>query len=923
MKKVELNPGLSSLIKPHGIELRSGGGIILPSGASISSPILSSSSTVSTITGGRDYGAELHARLGEKGKAEFKDSLQVLQLDEFYNEVLKDPVKHLRNFSWYLLDCVDYWDKYAREKLGWDLQDKVSVMGEEVRPYAFIRKPWLPEGIIDKECVQGQLPFWNEFLKRVRIISRKRHPNKQIIVHGPNATGKSRVFETLFQALEEYSKTPEGANYTYFWVFGDSNNFGFGQNKDDGEKVIKPEDIVASIPAGKNAHPIFLYPLEVRVELKKQIDQLKKQGKVPHDFNTDYILLNEMNSLSERLFEALKNGVYEGDTKKVYNHIHCLRWFYSAKNRRGLVLQQPYITDKAELVVITPNRDWTELPSKIRNAIATAGIHELEGDIPSVNHGLYLEDDVFKDGRPQTHLDKLRFVEKGRMTIRSNSFRDATRGVDEQFDILSVGTTNDDTLMAVQNYEEWDSLKSRFFLIPMGFERCYKNIAEVFRPNLEQFIPQLGPRHAHESALQDFALLVTMTYLFPPQNYNYYNSLKDIPSNIKEEFVHLITKKMEILHKALIYQGEDPNSYEVDPKIIESSGFKRKHKDWFERYKKFIKDEFNLGVGRHRFFFYEGSIGLPCRVAESIFEAALDFRRDECFTSIDLFEYLEDEIKHGFEYEKKRAELFSRAGKRIKELQEGKDTSISKEYIPVVPDKLPSVGNLLEQVVGHRKRKTRFDLYRALGCIRSEEEQLQNVRKYAAHAMAYTDKEEVERIYQITPGESTPSEEFMRDLERIFNTGLKDDDKEKRDKFRAELTRKITSWARENNKIGSKIFEDLGECNFILELLDELNKNDIISNQVWAYEFYIDLKNYFLVRDEKSYEEFAATYKPFKLGEAEGRRERFEKAIAALCSEEMGYCVKCFPRYINFAFKNYDFPYVEKEKKDSHIGSTI
>lgn len=872
-------------------------------------PEVSVSTPASTVVdSGRNYGAELHARLGELGKKEFKDLKQVLQLPEFFNETWNDPVKYLRNVAWYVLDCIEYWDKYAREELGWDIPEKKIILGEEVKSHAILQKPWIKDGVvIDKECVYGQLIFLNQFLEKVKILARKKNPNRQIIVHGPFATGKSRFFEILFEGLEEYSKKSEGAIYTYNWVFDQMQNFGFQKDNTSMQGgIITPENVVAVIRAGKNANPIFLYPRDVRIELKEHIDKLKEEGKVPYDFNTDYIVMNDMNSLSEALYESLKNMVYDGDINKVLNHIHCVRWNYSAKRRQGLVLQQPYVTDKAELIMITPDRDWSEIPSKIRNAIATAGIHELVGDFADVNHGIYLEDDVFKDDNLRAHLDKLRFTEKGKMTIKENPLRGGVKAVDEQFDVLVVGTTNDDTLVRAQGYEEWDALESRFFLIRMGFERLYRDIAEVFRPIQDQFIPRACNRHANKNALEDFGLLVTMTYLFPPQNSHYYGSLQDIPDAQKEKFAKLVMEKLSnkdskgnkdnILHKALLYQGEDPNSYEVDPAVIP---YTREEVDILKRYLKHIKNEFNLG--RHRLILYEGSRGLQSRIADAIFESAMNRKVDECFSSIELFDQLKDELKQGFKYERK--ELPSHAAKRIKDFEEG---------IINVPKVLPSLQMLLDQVIKYRERKIRHDVYRALGCISTEEEQLDKIRKYIAHALAYVDKDEegVDSKYRTHSNQSKPDKDFMKEMENIFiGKERASSGKEAVDGYRKEITRLITSWARENSKRGEQIFQDLRDCHIVQMFIDELNNHDIKANQQWADDFFVDLKSYQLIKDKRSYEDFTKTYTPFTLRE-EGRQERFEKAHHNLLG--MGYCVKCIPKHVNFAFKDYNFPYIDK-----------
>ena len=215
------------------------------------------------------YAAELLARIAHRGKEKYQHSKQFLTYAEFLNEVEQNPIKYFRPVARYVLDAMEYWDKVCGVKP----TDKIKVMGKEVHPFAFARKPWEPKELLDKECVEGQLIFWNDLYDKLQLIARRKHPNRVIIVHGPNATGKSRVFETLFQALEEYSKTEEGALYTYEWVFGGTPGGEMGFSAPSKKKCdpISRDRVDVSIPAGKNANPIFILPKQDSVDLLNKL----------------------------------------------------------------------------------------------------------------------------------------------------------------------------------------------------------------------------------------------------------------------------------------------------------------------------------------------------------------------------------------------------------------------------------------------------------------------------------------------------------------------------------------------------------------------------------------------------------------------------------------------------------------------------
>ncbi len=876
-------------------EVRTASGIILlpQTPSNVGTTQTSISTTTADSKGSSSaFSASFLAR-AEANKAKFMAEKPWMQfLDEFIPAVEQNPKKYLRQVARYFLDAVEYWDKAS----GVEPDKKIKVMGRWVHPYAFVKKPWEPQELIDKELVQDQLIFWNDLIDKIKVISRKKHPNKLIVVHGPNATGKSLAFDTMFGMLEAYSKTDEGALYTYEWVFGNMpGSMGFHSNIKDVKRgeTIDRNDVVESIPAGKNANPIFLLDKSERVELLKK---LQAEGKIPEDLNTDYLLSSELNDLSRRVYESLLN-LYDGDIKSVLNHVHVTRWTYSAQGRKGLVLIPPNVTPNTRLVEITPEINWDELPRPIVNAFRNAGIHMIEGDEAEANHGVIVYDDFLKDAIQGEHvgsmddfLHLLRFAEKGKTTISTTTTRGrGAHAVDESFDVLMFATTNDDTLMKLdESYAEWPSLNDRLLKESMWMARAYRPVTEIFRPQLLQLVPPKGQRHISPDALEAFGLWVTMTYLFPAQNQNYYNSLRHINDDIKPRLTGLLSSgKLSILDKALLYQHEDINSYRLS---TDGKRYSQEDQQMLDSVVNDIANEYNLGVGRHKFFFYEGSVGFDVRQAEPILQRAIMARPNECFSIIEMFDVLEGEIKHGFEFEKKRDTVIKNVGKKLTELRkEYKDSSTANASLNlmVLPEKIPSTQNLLDQVKEYEQRKIKFDVYEALECMKSKGEQLKDLKKYVEHVIAYRARRPVRAQWRVGEHNTQPDEKFMSNMEKILAPGLQSSSISD---FRKKIGEGIGGWSIDNTD--KDPLEYLEQIDATKDFIKKMIDHDITSNEQ---------KINFFLQDLRTYYERGKDMKTHNLAKLEPERfQTLYKAIEKL--KEKGYCDKCITKHVFFAF---------------------
>ena len=878
-------------------------GLILPGNVTPlpTSPAVDDRSTIQAVPASTSLAKFLLSDVGETGKQKFKRSKQVLTYPQYLNEVGKNPKIHLRNTAQYMLDCIKYWDKVAKENglyekagLKLDQDGKIDVLGYKVKPYGILLKPWAPEELIDKEELRGQNLVFNDFVQRLEILARMRHPNKMILFHGPNAVGKTRLFESVFEGMEAYSYTDEGVLYTYNWIPGGI-TAGSGEAFDHLFPTYKGDDAVSyegylndlyqssvKIPAGKNADPIFLLDQDKRVAL---IKHLKETGEISDDFNSDYIIGGKTNDLSARICNSFSK-YYRGDTNRILRHIQVERWFYSSQSRRGLAIIQPENTSLGKVEEVAPEIDWNALPPEMKEVFRSAGVYEFKGDLPNCNRGIVVFDDMFKDGQMNQHLHLLRTAEKAKTTLESRS----DFSVDEDLETVIVGTTNDKTLMAVEGeYHEWDSLRGRLLIVAMPFERRYGQVKGIFQPTLDQMIPKRGERHVAPHTLDLFAMWLTMTYLFKPkQDSKYYKKIDDISVNIRDQFASLASK-LTLLEKALLYNAEDPNSY----KIGSAKVYTPEQVEILRENLRFIVDEHNLGVGRHKYLLYEGGTGEEARHADAVFQAAILERPKECFTPLEVIEALKVEVMHGFKFEDQREHLIGLARQQIEQVKKfARDHGYSDDDLRMTTTKLPefeSAGSILASVQEHLKRQIKMEVLQAIGSIKPQEENLHTVSKYVEHARAFSRQKNVAPDWRDPQGNEQPNIGLLEDLENVFQ--FNDKSTEGRGRFRKSIGQKLGTWITETRNVGKNPHEPVNLKEIYPELLEALEAHNITKNSEMLNWFQMNRDKYFdLGGDLTQHPSYGLDPKPF---------DAVTRGMKGL--KQMGYCDKCIPKVIDFA----------------------
>src|SRR5437868_6577859 len=139
-----------------------------------------------------------------------------------------------------------------------------------------------------------------------------------ILLHGPVGSSKSTIARLLKQGLQEYSRTPEGALYTYEWVLPEELRHVAG-----GAEIF---------PSPMHEDPLRIIPGDWRERAFKDLGL----GTAEYQIHLE----GDLNPACRMIFRELM-AHYKGDWAKVVTHVRCKRIVLSEKDRIGIGTFQP------------------------------------------------------------------------------------------------------------------------------------------------------------------------------------------------------------------------------------------------------------------------------------------------------------------------------------------------------------------------------------------------------------------------------------------------------------------------------------------------------------------------------------------------------------------------------------------------------
>jgi serine protein kinase len=311
-------------------------------------------------------------------------------------------------------------------------------------------------------------------------------PEKRIILlHGPVGSSKSTIVRLLKKGLEHYSRSPDGALYTYDWV--------------NLEAIGMSGVEAARYPSPMNEEPLRLIPMEWR---PKAIEDLGLGNE-----RFDVSVTGELNPACRYIFSKLLDK-YEGDWSKVVGeHIRVRRLLLSEQNRVGIGTFQP----KDE-----KNQDSTELTGDINyRKIAIYGsdsdprAFNFDGEFNIANRGLLEFIEVLKLDVAFLY-DLLGATQEHK--IKPKKF--AQTDIDE----VIIGHTNEAEYKKLLNNEFMEALRDRTIKIDIPYITKVSQEIRIYEKDFNA--EKIAGRHIAPHTLEVAAMWAVLTRLEDPKKHN-------------------------------------------------------------------------------------------------------------------------------------------------------------------------------------------------------------------------------------------------------------------------------------------------------------------------------------------------------------------------------------------------------------------
>jgi serine protein kinase len=195
-----------------------------------------------------------------------------------------------------------------------------------------------------------------------------------LLLHGPVGSAKSTICRLLKQGMETYSRTDEGAWYTFKWV-----------NLPTGEDGIytSSEDLCPM-----HSNPLLLIPEALRKDFVAELNEvfIQQTPEERRSMQYDLRLEGDIDPRS-RIFMSRLLEQHNGDWKAVMdNHIRVVRMVYSEADRCGIATFQPKDEKNQDSTELTGDIHWGQLPKFGSDSDARA--FSFDGEFCKGNRGL-------------------------------------------------------------------------------------------------------------------------------------------------------------------------------------------------------------------------------------------------------------------------------------------------------------------------------------------------------------------------------------------------------------------------------------------------------------------------------------------------------------------------------------------------------
>jgi serine protein kinase len=351
--------------------------------------------------------------------------------------------------------------------------DEIEIDKEKVPRYRFFSDV-LEDG---KDGVFGLERSLGNLMSVFKAAAHGFGPERRVLLlHGPVGSSKSTIVRLLKKGLEEYSRKPEGALYTFSWRI-------------DGQ----------DIPSPMNEEPLLLLPPPVRA---KVLEKLQKKFTGSYKLRADL----DLSPVSRFYLEMLLQR-HAGDLTKVLEHVVVRRLLISEKDRVGIGTFQP----KDE-----KNQDSTELTGDINyRKIAELGTDSdprafnFDGEFCVANRGIIEFIEVLKLDVAFLY-DLLTASQEHK--IKPKKF--AQTDIDE----VILGHTNEPEYNRLQSNELMEAFRDRTIKIDVPYNLRLQNEVKIYQKDFGK--KNVPGKHIAPHTLEIAAMWAILTRLEDPKKAN-------------------------------------------------------------------------------------------------------------------------------------------------------------------------------------------------------------------------------------------------------------------------------------------------------------------------------------------------------------------------------------------------------------------
>jgi serine protein kinase len=308
-----------------------------------------------------------------------------------------------------------------------------------------------------------------------------------LLLHGPVGSSKSTIARLLKKGLEEYSKTPEGALYTYTWT---------QVNMHDDPETLRSID---EMPCPMHEEPLHLIPIEFREQFLAELNKSTNS-------NFPITVEGDLCPACRQTYRELSRK-YNGDWTQVLSHVKVRRLILSEKDRIGIGTFQPKDEKNQDSTELTGDINYRKIA--IYGSDSDARAFNFDGEFNVANRGIIEFIEVLKLdvaflydllGASQEHK------------IKPKKFPQT------DIDEVIIGHTNEPEYRKLQNNEFMEALRDRTVKIDVPY---ITKISEEIKIYEKDFNPEkIKGKHIAPHTIEMAGMWGVLTRLEEPKKAN-------------------------------------------------------------------------------------------------------------------------------------------------------------------------------------------------------------------------------------------------------------------------------------------------------------------------------------------------------------------------------------------------------------------